>query len=157
MCSSSVSKMNFLVMTVNFQPTLWDNTIQMSVASCVLPADSTRGPRVQCSSYGSSLGYGSGCTGAPAEWDTHQCPHTLQLQSSGQSSPLTASSKASSEVGAERTLKRSLVRTLMPGAGEWVLLSTLFSLRRQKTFLRHFSKRRIWALCSWTALLSFEF
>lgn len=149
MCSSSVSKMNFLVMTVNFQPTLRDNTIQMSVASCVLPADSTRGPRVQCSSYGSSLGYGSGCTGAPAEWNMHQ--------SSGQSSPLTASSKASSEAGAEHTLKRSLVRTLMPGAGEWVLLSTLFSLRRQKTFLRHFSKRRIWALWSWTALLSFEF
>ena len=119
--------MNFLVMTVNFQPTLRDNTIQMSVASCVLPADSTRGPRVQCSSYGSSLGYGSGCTGAPAEWNMHQ--------SSGQSSPLTASSKASSEAGAEHTLKRSLVRTLMPGAGEWVLLSTLFSLRRQKTFL----------------------
>ena len=149
MCLSSVSKMNFLVMTVNFQPTLRDNTIQMSVASCVLPADSTRGPRVQCSSYGSSLGYGSGCTGAPAEWNMHQ--------SSGQSSPLTASSKASSEAGAEHTLKRSLVRTLMPGAGEWVLLSTLFSLRRQKTFLRHFSKRRIWPLWSWTALLSFEF
>lgn len=157
MFSSSVSKMNFLVMTVSFQPTLWDNTIQMPVASCVLPADSTRGPRVHSSSYSSSLGYGSGCTGAPAEQEMPRSPHILQPQSSGQSSPLTASSTVSWEAGAEYTFKRSSVRTLMPDAGEWVLLRALFSLRRQKTFLRHFSKRRIWTLLSWTALLSLEF